>query len=409
LVPQPEASSRPRVGWWWDGSDRGEVWAWLLGLAGVVVAFSLGALVTSGSSPIRGIALANLQSGLGVALLPTLVALGRLDRGRLGGAGGPGDREVRRALRRSLATLGLVEEEVVARRRLPPVRPASWYRVLAACWAGFVLLALVAVWVIARELFAGPDPAELAIGFAVVTLPVLLAWLAVGVVALGKAVRVAHWLATTAKAGRTARPPRQPLGRRLAAGPRRAAGATMAAWHGLAVGVAAAARWTASATMAAWHGLAVGVAAAARWTASATVAGWHGIHVGLAAATRWAAAVAVAGWHRLEVGLAAAARWTVAATVAGWHALRVGAPPAARRTADATLARWHGIQFGLAAAARPAAAATLDGWRGLRSGVAARAAGRSGQPLSRRLADDGRRGAGVTLARWRGFEGGSRR
>jgi hypothetical protein len=302
-MPQPEATSRPRLDWWWDGSDRGEVWAWLLGLAAVVVTFSLGALVTAGSSPIRVIALANLQTGLGVALLPTLIALRRLDRRRrLGDFGVVGDREARRALHRSLATLGLVDERPPGARPvwpLPPVRPASWYRLLAVCWAGFVLLDATAFWVTARRLLAAPNPADLAVGFAVIALPVLLAWLVVGLVALRKAARVAHWQATRAKAGRTARAPGQPLRRRLAAGPRRAAGAT------------------------------------------------------------------AAGWHGLQVGLAAAARW--------------------------------------------AAAATLAGWRRLKSGVAARAGGWSGQPLSRRLADDGRRGAGVTLARWRDLESGSRR
>src|SRR6266511_5941323 len=392
LMPQPEATSRPRVDWWWDGSDRGEVWAWLLALAGVVVVFSLGTLVTAGSSPIRGIALANLQGGLGVALLPTLIALRRLDRRRrLSDFGVPGDQEVRRGLHRSLATLGLVDEDRSAAQRrasrLPPVRPAFWYRLLAACWGGFVLLGLVAAWVTTKGLFAAPDPAALAVGFAVVALPVLLAWLVVGLVALGKAARVAHWLATRAKAGRAARAPGQPLGRRLAAGPRRAVGATVAGWHRLEVGVAAAARWAAGATLARWHGIQLGVPPAARRAADATLARWHGI----------------------QLGVAAAARWAADATVAGWHWLEVVVPPAARRAADATAAGWHGIQVGVAAAARRAAAATLDGWRGLKSGVAARAGGWSGQPLSRRLADDGRRGAGVTLARWRGLESGSRR
>ena len=455
-MPQPEASSRPRVDWWWDGSDRGEVWAWLLGLAAVVVVFSLGALVTAGSSPIRGIALANLQSGLGVALLPTLIALRRLDRARRGGAAG-GDREVRRALHRSLVVLGLVEEDrsVVGRRGggLPPVRPVSWYRVLVGCWAGFVLLGLVATWVIAKRLFAAPDPAELGVGIAMIALPILLAWLVVGLVALGKAARVAHWRATRAKAGRTARAPRQPLGRRLAAGPRWVAGVTVAGWRGLVVGVAAGARWVVWATVAGWRGLVVGVAAAVRWVVWATVAGWHllevsvppaarraadatatgwhwlevegppaarraadamlarwhGIQFGLAVAARWAAAATVACWHGLQVGVPPAARWVAGATVAGWHWLEVSVPPAARRAADATVAGWHGLQVGLAAAARWVAVATVAGWRGLKSGVAARAGEWSGQPLSRRLADDGRRGAGVTLARWRGLESGSRR
>jgi hypothetical protein len=435
-MPQPEATSRPRVAWWWDGSDRGEVWAWLLGLAAVVVTFSLGALVTAGSSPIRGIALANLQSGLGGALLPTLIALRRLDRRqRTGDSGVVGDQEVRRALHRSLATLGLVDEDRPAAqrraRRLPPVRPASWYRLLAACWAGFVLLGLAAAWVTARGLFAAPDPAALAVGFAVVALPVLLAWLVVGLVALGKAARVAHWLATRAKAGRTARAAGQPLGRRLAAGPRWVAGAIVAGWRGLVVGVAAGARWVAGAAVAGWRGLVVGVAAGARWVAGAAVAGWHDLQVGVPPAARRAAAATLEGWHGLQVGLAAAARWAAAATVAGWHWLEVivppaarraadvavagwhwldvSVPPAARRAADATVAGWHRLEVGLAAAARWAAAATVAGWRGLRNGVAARAGGWSGQPLSRRLADDGRRGAGVVLARWRGLESGSRR
>ena len=413
-MPQPEATSRPRVDWWWDGSDRGEVWAWLLALAGVVVVFSLGALVTAGSSPIRGIALANLQGGLGVALLPTLIALRRLDRRRrLSDFGVPGDQEVRRGLHRSLATLGLVDEDRSAAQRrasrLPPVRPAFWYRLLAACWGGFVLLGLVAAWVTTKGLFAAPDPAALAVGFAVVALPVLLAWLVVGLVALGKAARVAHWLATRAKAGRTARAPGQPLGRRLAAGPRRAVGATVAGWHRLEVGVAAAARRAADATLAGWHGIQLGVAAAARWAADATVAGWHWLEVGVPPAARRAADATAAGWHGIQLGVSPAARWAADATVAGWHWLEVGVPPAARRAAVVILEGWHGLQVGVAAAARRAAAATLDGWRGLKSGVAARAGGWSGQPLSRRLADDGRRGAGVTLARWRGLESGSRR
>ena len=208
-MPQPEATSRPRVDWWWDGSDRGEVWAWLLALAGVVVVFSLGALVTAGSSPIRGIALANLQSGLGVALLPTLIALRRLDRRRrLGESGVHGGQEVRRALRRSLATLGLVDEDRAAAQRagrLPPVRPVSWYRLLAACWAGFVLLGLVAAWVAVDGLIAPRDSGTEQLRFAVdvIALPVLLAWLAVGVVALRKAGRVTRWLAARVDSGTT--------------------------------------------------------------------------------------------------------------------------------------------------------------------------------------------------------------
>jgi len=457
VTPQPDGTSRPRLDWWWDGSDRGEIWAWLLALAGVVVVFSLGALVTAGSSPIRGIALANLLSGLGVGLLPTLIALRRLDRRRrLSDFGVVGDQEVRRALHRSLVTLGLVDERPPEARPvwpLPPVRPASWYRLLAACWAGFVLLGAIVLWGTARGLFAAPDPAGLAVSFAMVALPVLLAWLVVGLVALGKAARVAHWLATRAKAGRTARAPGQPFGRRLAAGPRRTAGATVAGWRGLQVGVAAAARRTAAATVAGWRGLEAGVAAGARWAAGATVAGWRGLQVGVVAAACRTAGATVAGWHGLQVGvppaarrtadttlarwhgiqlgLVAAAGWAAAATAAGWHRLEVSVPPAARRAADATAAGWHRLQLGLAAgaqwatgatmagwhrlevsvppAARRAADATVAGWRGLKSGVAARTGGWLGQPLSRRLADDGRRGAGVTLARWRGLESGSRR
>jgi hypothetical protein len=211
-MPQPEATSRPRVNWWWDGSDRGEMWAWLLGLAAVVVVFSLGALVTAGSSPIRGIALANLQSGLGVALLPTLIALRRLDRRqRLGDFGVVGDQEVRRALHRSLVTLGLVDERPAAQRRarrLPPLRPASWYQALAACWGWFVLLGLAAVWVPVNGLFGPRDSGTEQLRFAVdvIALPVLLAWLVVGVVALRKAVRVARWLAARADSGTTGSP-----------------------------------------------------------------------------------------------------------------------------------------------------------------------------------------------------------
>jgi hypothetical protein len=146
---------------------------------------------------------------VGVALLPTLVALRRLDRRRAGGPGGPGGREVRRAVRRSLATLGLVEEDQSAAlrraRRLPPVRPASWYRVLAACWAGFVLLGLVAVWVAYNGLIAPRDSGTEQLRFAVdvIALPIQLAWLAVGVVALRKAVRVARWLAARVDSGTT--------------------------------------------------------------------------------------------------------------------------------------------------------------------------------------------------------------
>src|SRR6266508_2343885 len=409
-MPQPGATGRPREGWWWDGSDRGEVWVWLLGLAAVVVTFSLGALVTAGSSPIRGIALANLQSGLGVALLPTLIALRRLDRRqRLGDFGVVGDQEVRGALHRSLGTLGLVDEDRPRARQLPPVRPAFWYRLLAACWGGFVLLGLAAAWVTARGLFAAPDPAGLAVGFAVVALPVLLAWLVVGLVALGKAARVAHWLATRAKAGRTARAPGQPFGRRLAAGPRRTAGATVAGWRGLRVGVAAAARRTAAATVAGWRGLEAGVAAGARWAAGATVAGWRGLQVGVVAAACRTAGATVAGWHGLQVGVPPAARRTADTTLARWHGIQLGLVAAAGWAAAATAAGWHRLEVSVPPAARRAADATVAGWRGLKSGVAARTGGWLGQPLSRRLADDGRRGAGVTLARWRGLESGSRR
>ncbi len=438
-MPQPEATSRPRVDWWWDGSDRGEVWAWLLALAGVVVVFSLGTLVTAGSSPIRGIALANLQGGLGVALLPTLIALRRLDRRRrLSDFGVPGDQEVRRGLHRSLATLGLVDEDRSAAQRrasrLPPVRPAFWYRLLAACWGGFVLLGLVAAWVTTKGLFAAPDPAALAVGFAVVALPVLLAWLVVGLVALGKAARVAHWLATRAKAGRTARAPGQPLGRRLAAGPRRAVGATVAGWHRLEVGVAAAARRAADATLAGWHGIQLGVAAAARWAADATVAGWHGLEVGVAAVARWAAGATLARWHGIQLGVppaarraadatlarwhgiqlgvAAAARWAADATVAGWHWLEVGVPPAARRAADATAAGWHGIQLGVSPAARWAADATVAGWHWLEVGVppAARRAAvvilEGWHGLQVGVAAAARRAAAATLDGWRGLKSG---
>jgi hypothetical protein len=209
-MPQPEATSRPRVGWWWDGSDRGEVWAWLMVLAGAVVVFSLGALVTAGSSPIRGIALANLQSGLGVALLPTLIALRRLDRRqRLGAYGVAADQEVHRALHRSLATLGLVDEDRSAAQRraprLPPVRPASWYQTLAGCWAGFVLLGVVAVLVASGGLISPRDSGSEQLRFAVdvLALPILLVWVAVGVVALRKAVRVARWLAAQVDSGTT--------------------------------------------------------------------------------------------------------------------------------------------------------------------------------------------------------------
>jgi hypothetical protein len=409
VTPQPDGTSRPRLDWWWDGSDRGEIWAWLLALAGVVVAFSLGVLVTAGSSPIRGIALANLLSGLGVGLLPTLIALRRLDRRRrLSDFGVVGDQEVRRALHRSLVTLGLVDERPPEARPvwpLPPVRPASWYRLLAACWAGFVLLGTIVLWGTARGLFAAPDPAGLAVSFAMVALPVLLAWL----VALHKAARVAHWLATRAKAGRTARAARQPVGRRLAAGPRRTAGATVAGWRGLQVGVAAAARRTAGATVAGWRGLEAGVAAGVRWAAGATVAGWHGIQFGLVAAAGWAAAAAAAGWHGLQVGVPPAARRAADATVAGWHRLQLGLAAGTQWATGATVAGWHRLEVSVPPAARRAADATVAGWRGLKSGVAARTGGWSGQPLSRRLADDGRRGAGVTLARWRGLESGSRR
>src|SRR6266511_1184857 len=415
LMPQPEATSRPRVDWWWDGSDRGEVWAWLLALAGVVVVFSLGTLVTAGSSPIRGIALANLQGGLGVALLPTLIALRRLDRRRrLSDFGVPGDQEVRRGLHRSLATLGLVDEDRSAAQRragrLPPVRPASWYRLLAACWGGFVLLGLVAAWVTAKGLFAAPDPAALAVGFAVVALPVLLAWLVVGLVALGKAARVAHWLATRAKAGRTARAPGQPFGRRLAAGPRRTAGATVAGWRGLEAGVAAGARWAAGATVAGWRGLQVGVVAAACRTAGATVAGWHGLEVRVPPAARRAADATAAGWHRLQLALAAGAQWATGATMAGWHRLEVSVPPAARRAADATAAGWHRLQLGLAAGAHWATGATMAGWHRLEVSVppaarrAADATAAGWHRLQLGLAAGAQWATGATMAGWHRLE-----
>lgn len=209
-MPQPEGNNRPRLEWWWDGSGHGEVWAWLLALAGAVVAFSLGALVTAGSSPIRGIALANLQSGLGVALLPTLIALRRLDRRqRLGEYGVLGHREVRRALHRSLATLGLVDEDRPPGprrpRRLPQVRPASWYQILAGCWAGFVLLDLVAVWVAYNGLIAPRDSGGEQLRFAVdvIAMPALLVWLVVGIAVLLKALRVARWLSSRVDRGTT--------------------------------------------------------------------------------------------------------------------------------------------------------------------------------------------------------------
>jgi hypothetical protein len=238
-MPQPDGDSRPQVDWWWDGSDRGYFWAWLVALAGSVVVFSVGVLLTAGGAPIRSVALANLENGLGVVLLPTLIALRRLDRRqRLGEFGVSGDQDVRRALHRSLAMLGLVDEErppgARPARPLPPVRPASWYRLLAACWAGFVLLDVTALWVTAGGLFA-PEPAGLGVGVAVVTLPVLLGWLVVGLVALRKAARVAHWLATRVDSG-SAAGPAQPLGRRLAAEGRRAAGVTLARWRGLESG-----------------------------------------------------------------------------------------------------------------------------------------------------------------------------
>jgi len=237
-MPQPGGNSRLQVDWWWDGSDRGDFWTWMVALAGWVVLFSLGALLTAGGDPIRGVALANLVNGVGVVLLPTLIAVRRLDRRRRLGAYGVGvlgHQEVRRALHRSLSTLGLVDEErpLEARpaRRLPPVRPASWYQTLAACWAGFVLLGVTAVWFTAKGLFASYDPATdgLRAGVDVVALPVLLAWLVVGVVALRKAAYVAHWRATAAR-GRAGA---APLGRRLAADGRRAAGVTLARWRGL--------------------------------------------------------------------------------------------------------------------------------------------------------------------------------
>jgi len=238
-MPQPGGSSRPQVEWWWDGSERGDFWTWVVVLAGSVVLFSLGALLTAGGDPLRGVAMANLVNGAGVALVPTLIALRRLDsHRRLGafGVGVLGHQEVRRALHRSLSTLGLVDQERPLHPRparpLPPLRPAAWYQALAACWAGFVLLDVTAVWFTARGLFATYEPgtAALRAGVDVVALPVLLAWLVAGVVALRKAAYVAGWRAAAARAtrGRAA-----PLGHRLAADGRRAAGVTLARWRGL--------------------------------------------------------------------------------------------------------------------------------------------------------------------------------
>jgi hypothetical protein len=240
-MPQPGGNSRPQVDWWWDGSDRGDFWAWVVVLAGSAAAFSLGALLTSGGAPMRGIALANLVNGVGVVLAPTLIALRRLDRQRrLGELGGGllGHHEVRRALHRSLSTLGLVDEErpLAARpaRRPPPRRPAPWYQALAACWAAFVLLDVSAAWTSARELFVPQDPGTdgLRAGVDVVALPILLAWLVVGMLALGQAARVAHWRAK-AERGARGRAGAAPIGRRLAADGRRGAGVTLARWRGL--------------------------------------------------------------------------------------------------------------------------------------------------------------------------------
>jgi hypothetical protein len=242
-MPQPGGNSRPQVDWWWDGSDRGYFWTWLVALAGLVVLFSLGALLTGGTTPIRSVALANVVTGLGVVLLPTLIALRRLDRRqRLGEFGVLGDREVRRALHRTLTTLGLLDEErpleARRRRRLPPVRPASWYKKLAACWAAFVLLDVTALWVTTGGLFASRDTGtdQFRAALDVIALPVLLAWLVVGLVALRKAARVARWLAARVESeepGRAAAAPSRPLGRRLAADGRRAADVTLARWRGL--------------------------------------------------------------------------------------------------------------------------------------------------------------------------------
>jgi hypothetical protein len=430
-MPQPDGNSRPQVAWWWDGSDHGYLWALLVALAGLVVLFSLGVLLTAGDTPIRSVALANLGNGLGVALLPTLVALRRLDRRRrFGEFGVPADQDVRRALRPTLVMLGLVDERPPAARParpLPPVRRASWYRLLAACWAGFVLLDAIAVWATAAGLFAVPDPDELAVGVAVVALPVLLAWLVVGLVALRKAARVAHWLARLERGRRAA--PRQPLRRRLAAGGRRAVGATVAGWRGLRRGAASGARWTAGATLAGWHELQRGLASGGRWTAGATLAGWRELQRGVAAAARWTARATEPGRRELERGIALAARWAAGMAAAGWRELRSALAAEARLAADGLLAGWRELGSGLAgwrelrgalaAEGRLAADGILTGWRELRSGLArwrelrsglaARAGGGPVQPLGRRLADDGRRAAGVTLARWRDVESGSRR
>jgi hypothetical protein len=481
-MPQPDGTDRPQVDWWWDGSGRGYFWVWLLGLAGVVVLFSVAVLLTAGGAPIRSVALANLESGLGVALLPTLIALRRLDRRRrLGTFGVPGDHDVRRALQRSLAIVGLVDERPPEARPEPPpspVRPRSWYLLLAACWAGFVLLDVAALWVTARGLIAVADTAELAVGVAVIALPVLLGWLVVGLVALGKAARVAHWAPTAVEGGRHAAP-RRPLRRRLAAaavaggrgvtagvgaGTRWAAAAAVAAWHALRAGLAAGARLAAAAAVAAWRALSRGVAAAARWTARVTPAAWRGLSRGVAAGARRAAPVVLAGWRALSRGVAVAAGRGVTATLAGWRALNewvaARAPvaaramlagwraladavaAAARQAAEATVAAWRAVQAGSAPAARRAADATSAGrrelaagggraagraqaatvaawraladvtlavWRRLTSGAAAGDGGGTGQALGQRLADDGRRAAGVTLARWRDVESGSRR
>ena len=53
--------------WWWDGSERGDFWAWVVALAGSLVLLSLGALLTAGGDPLRGVAVANLVNGTGAA------------------------------------------------------------------------------------------------------------------------------------------------------------------------------------------------------------------------------------------------------------------------------------------------------------------------------------------------------